>query len=143
MNRSTKLVTFCVALALCGGAASRCVAGEAKKTSWKISGQLEESCTCNAACPCWFGSKPTMANCGGYQVLFIDRGRYGGVSLNGLAIANAVQSPDGKSMMESFGDWNFSYVYIDERANEQQRHALLGIAKAVLPTGRSKKQKGR
>ncbi len=132
MNRSTKLITLCVALVLCAGAASRCVAGEAKKTSWKVSGQLEEACTCNAACPCWFGSKPTMANCGGYQVLFIDRGRYSGVSLNGLAIANTVQSPDGKTMMESFGDWN-----------EQQRHALLEIAKAVLPTGSSKKQEVR
>ena len=80
---------------------------EAKKTPWKITGQLEEACTCNAACPCWFNSKPTKMTCGGGQVLFIEQGTYGEVPLNNLAVANFVQSPAGQSMMESFGKWNF------------------------------------
>jgi hypothetical protein len=33
---------------------------------------LEEACKCDAACPCWFGNKPTHMNCGGDQVLFIE-----------------------------------------------------------------------
>ncbi len=41
------------------------------KTPWKITGQLEEACSCDAACPCWFDSKPTKMTCGGGQVLFI------------------------------------------------------------------------
>ena len=41
------------------------------KTPWKITGQLEEACSCDAACPCWFNSKPTKMTCGGGQVLFI------------------------------------------------------------------------
>ena len=28
------------------------VSAEDKKTPWKMSGQLEEACSCNAACPC-------------------------------------------------------------------------------------------
>src|SRR6266699_1978119 len=39
------------------------------KTPWKIKGQLEEACSCDAACPCWFNSKPTKMTCGGGQVL--------------------------------------------------------------------------
>jgi len=44
------------------------------KAPWKITGQLEEACSCDAACPCWFNSKPTKMTCGGGQVLFIEKG---------------------------------------------------------------------
>ena len=108
-------------------------AEEKDKTPWKITGQLEEACSCNAACPCWFDSKPTKMTCGGGQVLFIEKGTYGKVRLDGLAIANMAQSPEGKSMMESFGQWNFSTNYIDEKASPEQRKALEAIALTVLP----------
>ena len=118
-------------------------AAEPKKTPWKITGQLEEACTCNAACPCWFNSLPSKMNCGGGQVLFIEKGKYGNVKLDGLAVGNFGQSPDGKTMMCSFGNWNFSYVYIDEKANPEQRAALDAIAKETLPAGASKKTETR
>jgi len=107
---------------------------ETKKGSWKITGQLEEACSCAAACPCWFDSKPTRPTCGGNQVLFIQKGNYGNVKLDGLAIANYAQSPENQTMMDSFGKWNFSTNYIDEKANPEQRKALEAIATAVLPS---------
>src|SRR5438445_2976287 len=113
------------------------------KTPWKITGQLEEACSCDAACPCWFDSKPTKMTCGGGQVLFIQKGNYGKVKLDGLAIANMAQSPEGKSMMESFGKWNFSTNYIDEKATPEQRKALEAIAAKVLVPGASKKTETR
>lgn len=109
------------------------------KTPWKITGQLEEACSCDAACPCWFNSKPTKMTCGGGQVLFIAKGNYGKVKLDGLAIATMSQSPEGKSMMGSYGDWNFAYNYIDEKASPEQRKALEAIAGVVLTPGASKK----
>src|SRR5262245_3045319 len=60
------------------GAAVKAAAAP-EKTPWKIVGQLEEACRCNAACPCWFNSKPTHMNCGGGQILFIEKGTYGNV----------------------------------------------------------------
>jgi hypothetical protein len=113
------------------------------KTPWKITGQLEEACSCDAACPCWFDSKPTKMTCGGGQVLFIQKGTYGKVKLDGLAIANMSQSPEGQTMMSSFGNWNFSNNYIDERANPEQRKALDTIAAKVLPGSASKKTQTR
>ena len=113
------------------------------KTPWKITGQLEEACSCDAACPCWFDSKPTKMKCSGGQVLFIEKGIYGKTKLDGLAIANMSQSPAGKTMMGSFGDWNFSYNYIDEKANPEQRKALEAIANVVLEPGASKKTETR
>lgn len=101
---------------------------------WKITGQLEEACSCNAACPCWFGSKPTRMTCGGNQVLFIQKGNYGNVKLDGLAIANYAESPEDQTMMDSFGKWKFSTNYIDEKANAEQRKALEAIANVVLPS---------
>src|SRR6267143_577354 len=113
------------------------------KTSWKLVGQLEEACSCNAACPCWFGSKPTHMTCGGGQFIFIDKGTYGSVALDGLSIGNMVESPEGKGMMESYGSWKFSNVFVDEKANPQQREALLAIASKVLPVDSSPKKEVR
>jgi hypothetical protein len=108
-------------------------ADDTKKTPWKVSGELEEACSCDAACPCWFGSKPTKMNCSGGQVLFIEKGSYGNVPLDGLAVAMMGQNPDGTTMMESMGNWNFANLYIDEKANPEQRKALLEVAKATNP----------
>jgi hypothetical protein len=111
-----------------------------QKASWRISGELEEACSCDAACPCWWDSKPTKMTCGGGETLFIDKGNFGDVRLDGLAIGFIGQSPAGKTMMESFGNWNFAYLYVDEKANAGQRKALEQIAMAVGGTAAPKEQ---
>ena len=103
------------------------------KVSWKVSGELEEACSCRAPCPCWFTSLPSRMTCDGAQIVFIKKGQYGKTPLDGLAIAQFVQSPEGKSMFESFGSWNFDYVYVDEKANDAQRQALVELAKHLFP----------
>jgi hypothetical protein len=105
------------------------------KTAWKVSAELEEACSCQAACPCWFKSLPTRMTCDGMQVVFISKGRYGKTSLDGLALGQFVQSPEHKTMFESFGNWNFDYVYIDDKANEEQRAALKDLATHFFPQG--------
>jgi len=137
-SRSLILPVLLTGIAMSLSASSR--AAE-EKVPWKITGQLEEACSCNAACPCWFGSKPTKMTCGGGQVLFIEKGTYGKVKLDGLAIANMAQSPSGKSMMESFGNWDVSTNYIDEKATPEQRKALEAIALIVLPAKNAAPQK--
>jgi hypothetical protein len=143
--KMTSLVPLYVLLVgFLGGGISLQGADQPKdKTPWKITGQLEEACSCDAACPCWFGSKPTKMTCGGGQVLFIEKGHYGKVKLDGLAVANIAQSPAGQSMMESIGNWDFSYYYIDEKATPDQRKALEAIATQVLVPGASKKTETR
>src|SRR4029434_2898917 len=65
--------------------------------------------------------------------MFIIKGHYGKIPLDGLAVGQFVQSPERQSMFESFGKWNFDYVYIDENANEEQREALKQVALHVFP----------
>lgn len=124
-----------LAVALLPLTAAAAWADEEKKIPWKISGQLEEACSCDAACPCWFDSKPSRMHCSGGQVVFIEKGTYGGVSLDGMAIAQVGQSPDGETMIQSFGNWDFVNLYIDEKANPEQRKALEEIGKTVSPLG--------
>lgn len=126
--------SVCLGLAAAGHAAEEM----AKKTPWKITGQLEEACLCNSACPCWFNSLPSKMQCGGGQVVFIEKGHHGKVNLAGLAIGTVGQSPHGETMMNSFGKWEFSYLYIDEKANEEQRAALKEIGTIIFPVAASK-----
>jgi hypothetical protein len=109
--------------------------GDKGKPSWKVKGELEEACSCRPACPCWFKSLPSRMTCDGAQIIFISEGRYGKTRLDGLAVAAFVQSPEHQSMFESFGNWNFDYVYIDEKADEAQREALKELAGHFFPPG--------
>src|SRR6266404_4595214 len=108
-------------------------AAAASKASWKVAGDLEEACSCRAACPCWFKSLPSRMTCDGAQIIFISKGHYGKTPLDGLAVGQVVQSPEHQSMFESFGHWNFDYVYIDEKASEDQRKALKELAGHFFP----------
>jgi hypothetical protein len=77
--------------------------------------------------------------CDGAQVLFISKGSYGDTKLDGLAVGSFVQSPEGESMMESFGHWNFTNLYVDEKATPEQRKALQEIGMQAMPLAASKK----
>lgn len=110
------------------------------KTSWKISADLEEACSCNGPCPCWFAALPSRMTCDGCQVVFIKKGQHGKLSLDGLAMAQFVKSPEGQTMLESFGNWDFDIVYIDEKANAEQRKALEEIATHVFPLAAKKRE---
>jgi hypothetical protein len=134
------LVSIGIACGFIGLNMSNATAATANKTSWKVSGELEEACSCRPACPCWFKSLPSRMTCDGAQIVFISKGKYGKVSLDGLALGQFVQSPERKSMFESFGNWNFDYVYIDEKANDEQREALKELAAHFFPAAAKKRE---
>jgi len=119
-------------------AAPSAAGAEAAGPSWNVAGQLEESCSCDGACPCWFNHLPTKGTCSGGTFYFIDQGTYGMTSLDGLSAGVVTQSPKGKTMMESVGDWPFLYIYIDDAATPDQRKALEAIMRASLPPAPAK-----
>jgi hypothetical protein len=98
------------------------------QTRWQIAGDYFENCNCDVVCPCLFSpnapltSKPTEGACELAFGFHVDRGGYGGVALDGLNVALMVRTPG--AMAE--GNWSVA-LYLDERADEQQRQALQAV----------------
>jgi hypothetical protein len=90
--------------------------------SWKVSGSYFESCNCDVACPCVFLSPPTAGECTVLLAWHIDRGQFGGTTLDGLNAALAAYSPG--HMLAT--KWKVA-LYVDQRAKEEQQTALVRI----------------
>ena len=100
----------------------------AATTSWQFSGDYFENCNCDVVCPCLFSTqapftaKPTQGVCDVAFGFHIEHGSYGDVSLDGLNAAVMAHTPG--PMAD--GNWSVA-LYLDERADEQQRQALQAI----------------
>src|SRR5438105_5864916 len=98
------------------------------QTRWQIAGDYFENCNCKVVCPCLLSpnqpltSRPTEGACEVAFAFHINGGSYGNVSLDGLNVAMIARTPG--PMAE--GNWSVA-LYLDERANEQQRQALQAI----------------
>ena len=91
--------------------------------SWKMKGQYIKNCSCLASCPCdTIGVPAPNKFCEGLVAMNIQEGHFDGVRLSGLKWAAAVHWPgalhEGNGTLEAF---------LDERANEKQREALVKI----------------
>jgi hypothetical protein len=92
------------------------------EAQWSLSGEYFESCNCEILCPCIVqgtGVRPTEGHCDVALAFHIREGAFNGTDLGGLnfVVANYTPGP----MAE--GNWT-SALYVDERANPQQREAL-------------------
>ena len=88
--------------------------------SWKIKGSLSEACTCSVPCSCNFGEGPSPHSyCYPFYSYHIEEGRYGDVVLDDLHFGSA-DLRGGRHM------------FMDERANAQQREALRIIMARVV-----------
>lgn len=90
--------------------------------AYKLEGNLLEVCTCNILCPCWVGEDPDFGTCEGTLAWKITKGEVNGVDVSGLTIAVLANIPG--NILQ--GNWK-AVVYVDEKASEQQRQALLDV----------------
>ncbi len=89
---------------------------------WFFDADYLQTCNCDYGCPCEFSAPPTTGSCEGIGVWKIERGKYDDLSLDGLGLAFAAKWP--KAIHEGNGT---VCLFVDERANQQQREALLEI----------------
>jgi hypothetical protein len=94
---------------------------------WQISGSYLEACNCEAICPCRTiggrkGGRSTEGVCLGALSWQIDEGTAGEVGLFDLRVVLALRYDDD----EPGSPWDF-VLYIDERADRDQREALEGF----------------
>lgn len=93
------------------------------KVKWHFEADYLQACNCDFGCPCEFQAPPTQGFCEGTGAWKIQTGKYGDVDLSGLGLAFAARWP--KALHEGNGT---GIIFVDERANAQQRDALLQIA---------------
>jgi len=96
-------------------------------TTWQIRGSYFESCNCDPICPCRridgaSGGRSTHGICAGVLSWLIEEGEAAGTDLAGLTVALAIRYDDD----EPGSPWTW-ILYLDERANEEQRAALEAI----------------
>ena len=98
------------------------------QTQWQISGEYFANCHCTVVCPCLFSterpytSKPTEGFCDIAFVCHINTGNYGSTPLDDLNAIMIAHAPG------AFAEGNWSVaLYLDERADAAQRHALEAI----------------
>jgi hypothetical protein len=89
---------------------------------WYVEGVAFGNCNCDYGCPCQFERRPTRGDCRGFEVLRIDRGRFGEVPLDGLHAALLYAWPG--AIFEGDGAMR---AIIDERADARQRQALATV----------------
>lgn len=92
---------------------------------WMIRGDYLENCSCEVLCPCLpshLEARPTEGYCTVVMAFHVEEGQFNGLSLNGLSTALAMRSPAEMGK----GNWTVA-PYIDVKANEPQRKALVEI----------------
>lgn len=89
---------------------------------WSIKGPELATCNCNWGCPCQFNALPSHGDCRAAVAMRIDEGHFGATRLDGLHWVSLLAWP--KAIHEGHGE---AQTIIDERADAQQRDALLKI----------------
>lgn len=88
---------------------------------WHVAGDWFDVCRCTIPCPCTFAQAPSDGECEGVLAYHIREGNYGDVRLDGLSLVllNYFKgNPWAGEAKATMG------LFIDERADEQQRHAM-------------------
>lgn len=89
---------------------------------WYVEGIEFGSCNCAYGCPCQFEALPTHGNCRGFEVVSIEKGRFGDVTLDGLKAALIYAWPGpifkGKGELQCI---------VEGRADARQREALVKV----------------
>jgi len=96
------------------------------KTSWQLTGDYFETCSCDYLCPCLptnLTGGPTKGWCTFAFAFHIGKGHYGKVKLDGLNFAVVGHSPG----VMSEGNWSVGLI-VDDRAKADQEQALTSIA---------------
>ena len=91
-------------------------------TPWEFTGTSLINCTCTYGCNCQFNGLPDKGHCHAVAGIEIEEGHYGDIKLDGLRIAAIFKWPG--AIHEGNGE---AIAFVDEKASEEQRQALLKI----------------
>ena len=93
----------------------------ATQVVYELEGTLLEACSCGVLCPCWIGEDPDGGACDAFNAYHFDRGTIRGIDVSDLNFVRVVHIPGNASTPAS---WK-QVVFVDERASDDQRMAIL------------------
>ena len=91
-------------------------------TYWEFKGRELVNCTCEYGCNCQFNALPDKGHCHAVAAIQIDEGHHGETRLDGLRLGGLFKWPG--PIHEGNGE---VLAFVDERADERQRDAILKI----------------
>jgi hypothetical protein len=91
-------------------------------THWEFKGRELVNCSCTYGCNCQFDGLPDKGHCHAVAGIQIDAGHHGTTRLDGLRVAAIFKWPG--AIHEGNGE---AIAFVDERADEAQRDALVRI----------------
>ena len=91
-------------------------------TYWEFKGRELVNCNCEYGCNCQFNALPDKGYCQAVAGIQIDKGHFGDTPLDGLKIGAIFKWPG--AVHEGNGE---AMAFVDERADDKQREALLKI----------------
>jgi hypothetical protein len=91
-------------------------------TYWEFKGRELVNCSCEYGCNCQFNGLPDKGHCYAVAGIQIDQGYHGDTPLGGLVIGAIFKWPG--AIHEGNGE---ALAFVDERADDAQREALLKI----------------
>jgi hypothetical protein len=92
--------------------------------NWRLEGDWFDVCRCTIPCPCEFAQAPTDDFCQGVLAWHVNSGRFGDVTLDGL---NVLAIGEFHGNLWSGNTKATMGIFMDERADAQQREALQAI----------------
>jgi hypothetical protein len=141
MRRSLTLsLAVLFALAMAWTAATHAAAPPAD-TGYNVKGNYYETCACSVSCPCASNATlPTEGHCDAISLVHIDKGSFGSVKLDGLNLAVVFRTPKGQKVKDAFGkgDMDLFTLYLDDKANAQQKEVMPKLIAALYGTGEIK-----
>ena len=97
------------------------VTGVALNPPYDLAGAFFELCDCKTICPCWVGQLPDDAHCTGAFAWQVANGKIGSLDVGG----HSVVSVSFHTGHRDTAGGQEVYVFIDERASEEQYETLL------------------
>jgi len=91
-------------------------------TYWEFKGRELVNCNCEYGCNCQFNALPDKGHCHAVAGIRIEEGKHGDTPLDGLNLAAIFKWPG--PIHEGNGE---AIAFVDKRADDQQRDALLRI----------------
>ena len=88
------------------------------EAGWAVEAGYTDACCCKPACPCLFGSAPTLGFCEGVSLIELEKAHYKDVNLDGVKVAAVYR---GNSWIK---------FYVSDDASEEQTRAAVELLPA-------------